>query len=331
MLFSGKITNSFLNFLDRAGFDPEKLLELTELPTEFLRDPSCWIEAHDVESFLLSVEKQFGSNFSEGLPTLVGHQCHELRAWGVLDSVIRMMSQPQDLFLQPHRFISYFVSPAPPLARIVREQDSISFDIPISNQEFPQTTEFLRSAMETLPKYLGRELAQARWIQNRLSVSWREAQVPFLTDKDLTPNFKPELVQNLMHALEESQRQIEELNRKMGEQKSQSANAEIDPEYQQNLRSHVVKVRGHLLRLTDYLVRSQQLVTLLVGQNRMDRQVQEAMRRVDWDYVRAQSSQVAQDTVDLLSEFETEIESKIKPREARSSKVALQRTLDLPS
>src|SRR5947209_4908899 len=104
MLFSGKITNSFLVFLDRAGIDSERLYEVTSLPTEFLRDPSCWIAAPDVEQFLSAADKEFGSSFSESLPALVGHQCNELRAWGVLDSVIRMMSQPQDLFLQPQRF-----------------------------------------------------------------------------------------------------------------------------------------------------------------------------------------------------------------------------------
>jgi len=136
MLFSGKITNSFLVYLDKHGVDSEKLFELTDLPTEFLREPSCWIPAQDVEKFVASMDREFGSIFHDNLPKLVGHECHELRSWGVLDSVIKMMQKPQDLFLQPHRFLSYFVSPAPPVGNVVREEEAISFDLPISIKNF---------------------------------------------------------------------------------------------------------------------------------------------------------------------------------------------------
>ena len=327
MLFSGKITNSFLVFLDRSGIDLQRLLDLTDLPSEFLRDPSCWIPAGEVERFLTAVDKEFSSSFNDSLPALVGHQCNELRAWGVLDSVIRMMSQPQDLFLQPQRFISYFVSPAPPIAHLVRQAESVSFDIPISDQEFPLVTDFLRSAMEVLPRYLGHQPAQVLWKGHRLTINWSQSQVKFLDEEDLSPNFKPELVQSLMHALEDSQRQLHELRSQIG-QKQMPPAADLDPEFQQNLRAYVVKVRGHLMKLTDYLVRSQQLVTLLVGQDRMNRQVQEAMRRVDWEYIKLQSSPVAQEIADLMSDFEREVTAKTRPSKTKSA-IKLQRTLDL--
>ena len=80
MLFSGKITNSFLVFLDRHGIDSEKIFELTDLPTEFLREPSCWIPCQDVEKFIALMDREFGSTFQDSLPKLVGHQCHELRS-----------------------------------------------------------------------------------------------------------------------------------------------------------------------------------------------------------------------------------------------------------
>ncbi len=148
MLFSGKITNSFLLYLDRHGVDSEKVFELTDLPTEFLREPTCWIQAQDVEKFIGCLVREFSDSLHENLPTLVGRECHELRAWGVLDSVIKMMQKPQDLYLQPHRFLSYFVSPAPPVGNIQRGDESITFDLSISNQEFPFVAEFLRSALE---------------------------------------------------------------------------------------------------------------------------------------------------------------------------------------
>lgn len=333
MLFSGKITNSFLVFLDRNGQDLDRLPELTNLPSEFLRDSSCWMRATEVEMFLAAMDKEYGTAFNDSLALLVGHQCNELRAWGVLDSVIRMMSQPQDLFLQPQRFISYFVSPAPPIADLIRKEESVSFDIPISDQEFPFVTEFLRSAMEVLPRYLGHEAAQVVWQGNRLTINWSPAQEKFLPEADLTQNFKPELVQSLMAALEESQRQISDLKNQIGQATTAPmapVSTEIDPEFQAHLRAYVVKVRGHLMKLADYLVRSQQLVTLLVGQDRMNRQVQEAMRRVDWEYIKLQSSPVAQEIVDLLSDFEREVTAKVRPPKRSSPQpIPLQRTLDL--
>lgn len=329
MLFSGKITNAFLVFLDRQGVDSEKIFELTDLPTEFLREPSCWIPAADVEKFISSLDREFGARFQESLPTLVGHQCHQLRAWGVLDSVIKMMSKPQDLFLQPHRFISYFVSPAPPVGNVSRALESISFDLPIDNQEFPTVSEFIRSALEVLPAYLGRNPAQVCWQATQIQISWSESQSDLLKEEDLSPNYKPELVQNLMQALEESQRQIEDLRHQLSQGESTKAQPipATDTEFVQGLRAHIVRARGHMMRLSDYLVRSQQLVTMLIGQGRMDRQVQEAMRRVDWDYVKSQSAQVAQETADLLTQFERELNQRLRssPKKSKSS----QRTLDL--
>lgn len=331
MLFSGKITNSFLVFLDRHGVDSEKIFELTDLPTEFLREPSCWIPAADVEKFLNSMDREFGPIFHDNLPKLVGHECHELRSWGVLDSVIKMMQKPQDLFLQPHRFLSYFVSPAPPVGNVSREDEAISFDLPISNQEFPGVTEFLRSALEVLPCYLGRNQASVQWQQTRIKISWSESQSDLLKEEDLSPNYKPELVQNLMEALEESQRQIEDLRNQLslsGEGTKAQPIPATDTEFVQGMRTYLTRARGHMMRLSDYLVRSQQLVTLLIGQDRLDRQVQEAMRRVDWDYVKSQSSQVAQETADLLTQFEHDLNLRLRP--AKKPKSA-QRTLDLES
>ena len=330
MLFSGKITNSFLVYLDRHGVDSEKVIELTDLPTEFLREPSCWIPAQDVEKFIAAMDREFGAHFNDNLAKLVGHECHELRSWGVLDSVIKMMQKPQDLFLQPQRFLSYFVSPAPPVGSLVRKNESVSFELPISNQEFPCVTEFLRAALEVLPCYLGRSAAQVEWTQTKINISWSESQSALLKEEDLAPNYKPELVQHLMEALEESQRQIEDLRSQLSN--SDSARAlpipATDTEFVQGMRTYLTRARGHMMRLSDYLVRSQQLVTLLIGQDRLNRQVQEAMKRVDWDYVKTQSSQVAQETADLLTQFEQDLNSRLRP--TKKSKSA-QRTLDLES
>ncbi len=135
-----------------------------------------------------------------------------------------------------------------------------------------------------------------------------------------------------MQALEESQRQIEDLRAQLSSTESTDRPQPIqatETEFVQGMRTHLVRARGQMMRMSDYLVRSQQLVTLLIGQDRLDRQVQEAMRRVDWDYVKSQSSQVAQDTADLLTHFEQELNQRLRP--AKKTQVTAQRTLDLES
>ena len=152
-----------------------------------------------------------------------------------------------------------------------------------------------------------------------------------LREEGQTLNYKPELVQNLMQALDESQRQIEDLRNQLSRGnhgdglKAQPIPA-TETEFVQGMRTHLTRARGHMMRLSDYLVRSQQLVTLLIGQDRMDRQVQEAMKRVDWDYVKSQSSQVAQETADLLTHFEQELSQRLRPSRKTLS---TQHTMDL--
>jgi hypothetical protein len=133
-----------------------------------------------------------------------------------------------------------------------------------------------------------------------------------------------------MEALEESQRQIEDLRNQLslsGDGEKAQPIPSTDTEFVQGMRTYLTRARGHMMRLSDYLVRSQQLVTMLVGQDRLNRQVQEAMKRVDWDYVKTQSSQVAQETADLLTQFESELNQRLRP--AKKTHRSAQRTLDL--
>ena len=50
------------------------------------------------------------------------------------------------------------------------------------------------------------------------------------------------------------------------------------------------------------------------------------MKRVDLEYVKKQSAQVAQDTADLLTQFERELNQRLRPAKKEKSS---QRTLDL--
>lgn len=67
--------------------------------------------------------------------------------------------------------------------------------------------------------------------------------------------------------------------------KSQEAQAPLPPRKRDRLINRIASLRGEVSRISDYLARAQQLITLLVGQDRMNPQVKEAMRRVDWERV----------------------------------------------
>ena len=391
VLFSCKISHSLISYLDRRGEDLELLYEKCDWPTEFLRDPSCWLEADKMESLLRLMERDYahavhtdplndtGSEFAgsalsisnsaenshsghDALIVAVGHQCKDLRSWGVLDSVLRMVQTSKDLFAQPERFLSYFVSPAPPIGELKREADSVSFVLPVSEVQFPLVTAYLRAALEALPTYINKPMASVTWQESRVRIAWSERQVSLFSEaenKELS--LHPELVRNILMNLESSQTELEQakkalierdheidrlkkvLSKQMSQVVAQPSLLEgLRPETErvvipqvatidsaavvsgagattsgyshatsgiaslsssgffaatdvdlsalsralgQEIEKPVTDLLNELYRAGDYMARGQQLITLLVGQGRQTPQVQEAMRRVDWNYV----------------------------------------------
>lgn len=302
--FSGKISNSILVYLSRFGWDREKLYEITEIPLEFLGDPTCWLPAEALEKFLCSVEKEFAGT----RPRLIaeaGLAGNELRGWGVLDSVLRMMQKPQDIYAQPQRFLSYFISPAPPILNLKNLEEGVSFDLPIAHTEYPATVAYLSAALEGLPLYWGQEAAQVHWRNSTLSISWSEAQSQLLHESIHNP--RPELMDNLVRGVEMAQAQVEakdleiarleqeirELRVQMAKKQhlgSQSVASDfaLSSDERAQLQSQLGGIRENVLRLSDYLVRCQQALTLARSALKRDPQVQALLKRIDWDSIRAQ-------------------------------------------
>lgn len=322
MFFSGKVTHSIIQFLSLNGKCREEISEMTSLPLELLTDPMGWLNAHEVEEFLMQVEKCCcveypGKNFLQE----VGHQALDLKAWGVLDSVLRIMPTPQDIFNQPERFISYFVSPPPPIANLQQTEDWITFDLPISSEEFPCVTTFLKSAFEVLPKFMGHEMAEVSWVGPTLSVSWKTSQESlFASDVDRR-TLPPEFMQSIVATLENTEKELEVKRRELSEREREIATIRSENERAaasllqhppglltrgeiQNVEKPLSEVRQTLLKLSDYMARSQQLITLLVGQNRMSSQVKEAMKRVNWDGIMDQYPSVVSEGVSSIEEMQ---------------------------
>jgi hypothetical protein len=56
----------------------------------------------------------------------------------------------------------------------------------------------------------------------------------------------------------------------------------------------------NLARMHDYMVRAQQLITMLVAQGKMNSAVKEAMRRVDWEHVKTQYPRTVFESMEIV-------------------------------
>lgn len=324
MLLSCKLSNTVLQYLEARGEDLAPLLESVSLPEEFLKDPSYWMRASDMEAFLEQVSRLSWRSVEENLLQKIAHASPQLRSWGVLDSVLRMMPRPQEILAQPSRFLSNFISPEPPVEKIEREESGLSFDVPISSEKYPRTTEFLKWSFETLPVYVGKELAVCEWKGIRLSIRWECRQNVMFGDSDHGHQVSPDLLRQIVASLQEHQHELERKNSELQKRNEQLQRAqhELEEQVRQTLQvaeaphphpslpsavafEHagadlIEALRHNLSRLTDSFVRAQQLVTLLVGQDRADSSVKEAMRRVNWESVKTQFPKTIEESFAIL-------------------------------
>lgn len=332
VFFSGKISNSVLVYLARKGWEREGLFEGAEVPFEFLRDPTSWIPAQEIESFLRLVELEFGSREPD-LIVKMGHASAELRSWGVLDSVLRMMQKCQDLYAQPQRFISYFVSPAPPIVNLQRGSERVSFDLPIAHNEYPLTVAYLSAALESLPRFFGKENAQVRWRNATVQIDWSEAQNPLLVAEPSNP--RPELVESLVRGVEMAQAQVEardleiaRLEQEMRELKAERQRRDrnrqlalpLAEDERQLLLGKIEEIRENVMKLSDYLTRCQQALTLARTAHRQDPQVQTVLRRIDWDTLRSQFPWLHLQVVEGFENLEYMLDPSSRPTKSANAK-----------
>lgn len=346
MLFSCKISSSLLAHLDRRGENLQLIEEMSDLPPlEFLRDPSYWIEAPKMEAILRFFQQTYGLSAADSIMTEAGHNSKDLRSWGVLDSVLRMVQNPKDIYSQPAKLISYFISPAPPIGLVQRDDETVAFDLPIASSQYPLSSEYVRAALESLPTYTGKNAANVKWDETRIYIQWQDTQKSFLEEGSEKTTLNPELLQTIVTDLEQAQKQLEETNRvlhakeqelrELRAQVSQAPQVRVRIETPESLISNEPKraqtslldlvaaeaatlkpgassVLGDVLqdvyKLGDYLGRAQQIVTLLVAQDRLSPQVQEAMRRVDWPRVQNDTRRLVAEAALKLKELQSKSE-----------------------
>jgi hypothetical protein len=304
VLFSCKISNAFIKYLENRNEDLSFIYDSADFPIDLIQDPSAWMSAPDLE-FLIS--KIVNHPFKErplDLVKDVGHQTPDLHAWGVLDSVLKMISHPREVFIQPDRFISYFISPEPPIENLVRTSHSIAFDLPLIAEQYPLVSKYLMSAFEALPLYTGKSLGQCSWQHIHVKINWPSESETLVKNDAVTTHLSPMFLQNIIEELQTNQKNLEEKNRELMQknvqllsaQKELNKNNPVPSTDIEQIQLRIIvnndldlnQISQNLARLHDYMVRAQQLITMLTGQIKMNSGIKEIMRRIDWDHVKSQ-------------------------------------------
>lgn len=315
MQFSCKITHAILTQLESEKIDLSIYFSDADIPWEKLRNSSLWMRAPDMEAFLERMVK------SPEILIRAGHSTPKNKVWGILDSVLRMMPKPQEIFQQPEKFLGYFISPEPPIENIVRTEQGIAFDIPLPAEQYPLVTTYLKAAFEALPIYVGMDAGACRWNFMRFELDWPKTQTTIL-NQDEPHQISPQLMQDVILQLQQSSRELEEKNNELLRRNEElvrrnqnigtlSASTEIKPEdfnqfKNQNeiefdfLNQPVHQVAQNLSKLHDYMVRAHQLVVLLTAGQKQTPGIKQAFHKVDWDIVKVQYPKIILESLDIL-------------------------------
>lgn len=340
MHFSCKITNAVLSFLEHHGEDLSPLYDPMFPPMEVLRDPSSWLSAPEMEAYLETLSRMSWAKHEAGeLALVAGHAGPKNHAWGVLDSVLRLMPRPQEILNQPERFLSYFISPEPPIENLKRSEASVSFDLPLPAEQYPMVTMYLKAAFESLPLYVGQNRAICEWEGIHLQVHWPELQESIFV-QDPGHQISPDLLQSVIADHQRLQRDLEDKNREL--QRKSDEIRELKMDLEKGVRTAAIlnaeaalssllneeppteqppayKIEQNMARLHDYMVRAQQLVVVLSGLVKKEKEpaVKEALRRLDWDHVKQQYPRTIASSMEELRRLQSRSSSQRVQEEDR--------------
>lgn len=293
------MTHAALRYLERRGEDLEPLYERFDWPLHYLRDSSSWLEADRLEYVLAALDELYGARVAaetgHSFFEAVAYASPQLRAWGALDSVLRIVPGVRELYHQPDRFLGSFISPQPMIQGLSHTTEKTVFRIDFSDDRMPRTARYLRAALESLPEYIGKPRSHVTWTHGHVAIEWSDRQVPFVPMSSLshseTPSLSPELLRTILVDLANAQRELDLTRRALQERDAEIASlAATQKQAQADERA---KLALHeIYKLGDYFARAQQIVTLLRSSSSrsvsgsLGSSSSEAMvRRTAWDRV----------------------------------------------
>jgi signal transduction histidine kinase len=239
---SCKLTNSLLAYFERHAVSNHPIFEIFSGPEEFLRDPHFWLDIGECERIFQRACRSFDDPW---IGKTLGSQIVELSSWGALDSVFKMMPTLQDYYSNLGRFFSYFLAPIEGFKEIERAQKFVRFKFPISYEESPQVFDFLRAALENMPRYTGHHAVNSDWSESshEMLISWASAQ-PSLFEEEPGHVLSPKLVKHLTSLLEDNERALETKNRTLSAQKSEIERLNLELQTQMREKIYAEKMTG---------------------------------------------------------------------------------------
>jgi signal transduction histidine kinase len=313
MQVSCKVSYSILVYIERQGAQLDSFFEAFEAPVELYKDPSGWLPAEEMEEFMLAIAKHRGEERPDEFFREVGRSNHELRAWGVLDSVLKMVESPRDIFAQPDRFLSYFLTPPPALKIEDVGDHKVTFRLAAPVQANALFS-YLVGAVEGLPTYMGRPLAQIEQLEDQVfTIRWFDDQQSLFDEQERQRRqLHPEIVHSVIQsfkgqspdltshpsngedpalvAIDAFEKMVAlEVEKRLAQWFSQ----------QQNYEQTLFKIKNDFYKMYDYFTRAQQIITLISPTARKA-SVREAQRRVDWEHVQREFPVLVESACDSI-------------------------------
>lgn len=283
MLFSCKLTVNLLHFLDQNHVDYSDLEEIFE-PS--FRDSNSWIECEELEKILRAIVKLDHSFNGEQIFVEAARTASHHRNWGVFDSVLRVMPGVKALYSQPQKLLSHFVSPEPEIEDLRWGEDSVSFVLRDSLQDFPVSKFYLQNLIEVLPLFSGKPLSHCEWSQNQIKISWSQAQAGF-ENLEVLPSISPQLIQDLVLGLEN---------------KAFSQSKEIS-------QGELQTIKAHVSTLADSFSRAQQVIALFMSQSLAEKKnsakMEQALVKIEWERVQKRFPEVFEALQKALNRLES--------------------------
>lgn len=342
MQVSSKVSYSVIVYCERQGLVLDSLFESLETPLELLEDPSCWLSLNKMEEFLVSLAKHIQHHKPSSFLRAVGQQNFELQAWGVLDSVLKMVESPDDIFLQPERFLSYFLTPAPQLT-VEREQGR-SIRVSLAHEPTaPLVHAYLLGAFEGLPCYTGRPMAQIEEQGSRqFELHWFDNQQSLFNEQESKRRqLHPEIVHSVIQSLKQQQVPTHgdgspkpESQLETSEAFERMVSLEVEKRMQEwlprleNLDETVFKIKNDFFKMYDYFTRAQQIITLVTPSARQA-SVREAMRRVDWEFVQNEFPRLVEGACDSILSIKDNLNYQNRPRPVEVEAEMIKSPVDL--
>ncbi len=312
MQVSCKVSYSVLVYVERQGAQMDRFFEQFDTPVELFKDLSGKVDVPEMEAFLDSVADFLQVKNKSQFFREVGQTNFDLRAWGVLDSVLKMVESPREIFNQPDRFLSYFLTPHPELSLEKHSDHHITFHF-AQQPKAGNLMAYLIGAVEGLPRYMGMPPAKIGQMDDlSYDVVWYDDQESLFDEQEKKRRqFHPEIVQSVMQSLQEHQKtaDIVPSDGVAPSIASEAFEKMVAVEVEKRLESWIqkqdefdqsfFKIKNDFYKMYDYFTRAQQIITLISPTARKA-SVREAMRRVDWEYVQKEFPNMVESACDSI-------------------------------